>query len=163
MLRNNTSGLKQMCGWMTVRALPVRSLKSSCAACVPDWWWWCRLSCSSRCDTLLSSFSTTWAKPRWSCLKLDQKRTLTKLNALYICIFLNEFACVQSVVEYLCRSRLRSSLVRWVRSSLPLLSLCTSVFKASKRRASRWKLGPRWPVTESTIRPCMYCIICSSE
>lgn len=49
---------------------------------------------------------------------------------------------------YLCRSRLRSSLVSWPRSSLCLLSCCTWVLRASRRRASRWTLEPCWAEME---------------
>lgn len=47
-----------------------------CGLCGDDvwgWWWWWRLSWSSLWDTLLSSLSTNWTKPRWSCLKLKSR------------------------------------------------------------------------------------------
>lgn len=62
------------------RALPHWGLRSSRAA------WWSRLSWSSRWETLLSSFSTTWAATRWSCLKLERDGRKTLQLGSRICL-----------------------------------------------------------------------------
>lgn len=126
------------------RASPVPRLGPSAGDSPWDLWWWRRLSLSSCCDTLFSSFSTNWAKPCWFCLKLEDINTATYcMKTPWV---RGHLCCVWRVsAEYPCSSRLRWFLVSWV-LSLSLLSLCTWVLKASKRTAKLWNLWARWPV-----------------
>lgn len=61
------------------RASPVPRLRPSRGGSTWGLWWWRRLSLSSCCDTLFSSFSTNWARPCWFCLKLEGKNTRSNI------------------------------------------------------------------------------------